>query len=69
MDEPIEDRVVTLVMDYCQNLDLPHIGSEQVGDAYYYSPIWLYCLGIVDASTNKLSAYVYSEADGGRGGE
>jgi len=40
--------VITLVIDYCQNLDLPHVGQEQPGDTYYYSPIWLYCLGIVN---------------------
>ena len=55
-------------MDYCQNLELPHVGGEQVGDTYYYSPIAIYCLGIVDAAINQLYAYVYSEANGRKGG-
>ena len=41
-------RTVTLVMDFCQNLHLPHLGGEQPGDTYYYSPVWLYFLGIVN---------------------
>ena len=65
---PYNEKVVTLVMDYCQNLELPHVGGEQVGDTYYYSPIALYCLGIVNAAINQLYAYVYSEADGRKGG-
>jgi len=51
-----ENKIVTLVIDYCQNLDLPHVGQDQPGDSYYFSPVWLYCLGIVDASTNRLYA-------------
>ena len=43
-------RTVTLVMDYCQNLDLPHLCGEQPSDTYYYSLVWLYCLGTVDTT-------------------
>ena len=25
-------RTITSVIDYCQNLDLPHLGGEQPGD-------------------------------------
>jgi len=57
---PYNEKVVTLVMDYCQNLDLPHVGGEQVGEVYFYSPIGIYCLGIVDSGKEKLYAYVYS---------
>ena len=32
-------KSVTLVMDFCQNLDLPHLGGEQPGDMNYYSPV------------------------------
>ena len=56
-------RTITLVIDYCQNLDLPHLGGEQPGDTYYYSPVWIYCLGIVNTSEDKLYAYVYKELD------
>jgi len=60
-------RTVTLVMDFCQNLDLPHLGGEQPGDTYYYSPIWLYCLGIVDVAEDRLYAYLYDESSAKKG--
>ena len=50
------------------NLTLPHLGQEQPGDTYYFSPIFLYCLGIVDAGTQKLTEYLYQEREGGKGG-
>ena len=28
------NRTVTLVMDFCHNLDHPHLGGEQPGDIY-----------------------------------
>ena len=49
-------------MDYCQNLDLPHLGGEQPGDTYYYSPVWLYCLGLVDVAEDRLCPYIYEES-------
>lgn len=61
------DKVVTLVVDFCQNLDLPHVGQEQPGDTYYYSPIWIYCLGIVNSKTNQLYAYTYPESAAKKG--
>ena len=66
--ETSEDRkVITLVIDYCQNLSVPHLGGEQPGDTYYYSPIWLYCLGIVDVSLGRLFAYTYPEYAANKG--
>ena len=56
-----KSNIITLVVDYCQNLDLPHLGGEQPGDTYYLSPIWLYCLGIVNVAEEKLYAYIYEE--------
>ena len=32
-------NVKTIVVDYCQNLSIPHLGGEQPGETYYYSPI------------------------------
>ena len=62
-----DKKVITLVMDYCQNLDLPHLGGEQPGDTYYFSPVWLYCLGIVDVSEDQLYAYIYEESAAKKG--
>ena len=59
---------ITLVMDYCMNLTLPHLGEEQPGDSYFYSPMFLYVLGIVDTGTHKLTSYVYQESEGKKGG-
>ena len=56
-------RTISLVIDYCQNLDLPHLGGEQPGDTYYYPPVWIYCLRIVDTSEDKLYAYIHKESD------
>jgi hypothetical protein len=58
------------VCDYCQNLGIPHFGGEQPGDTYYYSPLNIFCFGIVDASTSpeQLYAYGYSEDVGAKGG-
>ena len=63
-----KDKVQTIIMDYCQNLNLPHLGQDQPGDAYYFSPLSIYCFGICDAVTSHLSAYVYDESKGGKGG-
>ena len=62
------ERRYTFCGDYCQNMDLPHFGSEQPGETYYYSPLNISCFGLVDHSTDVLSAYVYSEAVGRKGG-
>ena len=31
--------VITKVCNYSQNLGVPHFGSEQPGDTYYFSPL------------------------------
>lgn len=60
-------KTITLVMDFCQNLDLPHLGGEQPGDTYYFSPVWLYCLGIYDVAEDRLYAYLYDESSAKKG--
>ena len=62
------ERRYTFCGDYCQNMDLPHFGSDQPGETYYYIPLNISCFGLVDHSTDVLSAYVYSEAVGRKGG-
>ena len=56
-----------MVADYDQYLGLPHFGGEQPGDTYYYSPLAVYCFGIVDTSVTpeQLHAYGYTEDQGG----
>ena len=57
-----------LVADYMQNLDLPHFGGEQPGDTYYFSPLTICGFGVVDYSIEELNAYIYTEAEGKKGG-
>lgn len=40
-------RTIVQIADFAQNLDLPHFGSEQPGDIYYFSPLAIYLFGIV----------------------
>jgi len=49
-----------IVGDYAQNLGVPHFGGEQPGDTYYYSPLSVYCFGVVDVcgEQDKLHAYM-----------
>jgi hypothetical protein len=58
-----------LVYDYAKNLGIPHFRSEQPGDTYYYSPLTLHMLGIVDLShsPHRLECYCYCEFTGKRG--
>ena len=48
-------------------MDLPHFGAEQPGETYYYSPFKINFFGSVDFATNKLDAFIYSEAEGKKG--
>jgi len=65
---PHTERVYTLVADYCQNMGVPYFGGEQAGDVYYFSPLGVYCFGVVDTPINKLHAHVYHEGQMGKGG-
>ena len=68
LDEIIPSKkTVTLVMDFCQNLYLLDLGGEQLGDTYYFSPVWLYCLGIYDVSEDRLYAYLYDKSSAKKG--
>ena len=61
-------RRYCLVADYCQNMALPHFGGEQPGETYYFSPLGVYCFGMVDPTVDKLYAHLYSEGQGQKGG-
>jgi hypothetical protein len=67
-DVAFTERSYCYCGDYSQNLDLPHFGSEQPGDTFYFSPLTMLVFGLVDHSTKILSAYVYSEGEGKKGG-
>ena len=67
---PLE--VKTLVVDYGQNMQLPWFGANQPGSTYYYTPLNVYNLGIVDVAHNGediLYCHVYTESEGRKGGD
>ena len=69
-NKPHRDQSYCLVVDYAQNMDLPHFGLEQPGETYYYSPLSVYCLGIVDLSGNQWQLYtnLYHKGNDAKGG-
>merc|ERR1719330_59037 len=38
-DLPFPERIITVIGDYAQNLDLPHTGEEQPGETHCMSPV------------------------------
>jgi hypothetical protein len=72
-DFPHQDRVVILIVDYGQNMELPYFGHEQPSDTYsYFSPLCtIYNLGVVDVSHpegDHLYCHIYMEGEGKKGG-
>ena len=65
-----EEMCIVLIIDFCQNMEMPSFNGTQPGETYYYSPMTVPTLGIVDGNTkdNILYAYIYSEAEGNKGG-
>ena len=45
---PFTSRSFTFVVDFGQNMELPVYNKEQPGCSYYYSPLGIYNLGMVD---------------------
>jgi hypothetical protein len=65
---PPTERVLCFVADYAQNMQIPNFASEQPGATYYYAPMNAYVFGVVDASQDSLSAYIYTEDVAKKGG-
>ena len=63
-------RVMVNVRDYLQNMGVPHFGSEQPEDTYYYSPLGVYIFGLClkHISKENLYVYYYYEGDAKKGG-
>eukprot|EP00536_Pseudo-nitzschia_multiseries_P008472 jgi/Psemu1/20491/gm1.20491_g len=57
------ERRYCLVVDYCQNAQLPNLGATQPGDTYYMTSLTIAILGIVDYSLEggSLDAFAYHE--------
>ena len=69
-DLPHSERHYCFIADFAQNMELPFFGASQPGDTYYFSPLKINVFGIVDCSIfgGKLSAHVYDEGIGKKGG-
>jgi hypothetical protein len=66
------DRTYTFIVDYGQNMTLPSFGNSQPGDTYYYTPLTIFNLGVVDVSHpdgEHLYCHLYKEGDGKKGGD
>ena len=69
------EMVFTLVVDYGQNMELPSYRKEQPGVTYYFSPLSVYNLGVVNHAhdygngrvSEHLHAHVYHEGVGKKG--
>ena len=64
-------RVIVQIADFAQNLDMPHFGSEQPGDIYYFSPLGIYLFGIVSpyhGDNDLLFCQYFTEGEGAKGG-
>eukprot|EP00536_Pseudo-nitzschia_multiseries_P012467 jgi/Psemu1/208777/e_gw1.478.21.1 len=64
------ERRYCLVVDYCQNAQLPNLGATQPGDTYYMLPLTVPILGLVDCSLEggSLDAFAYHKGIGGKKG-
>ena len=67
---PHSERSYCFIADYSQNMELPFFGASQPGDTYYFTPLKINVFGIVDCCIfgGKLSAHVYHEGIGKKGG-
>jgi hypothetical protein len=62
----------TFIVDYGQNMALPWFGTSQPGDTYYYTPLTVFNLGVVDVSHpdgEHRYCHLYKEGDGKKGGD
>lgn len=69
------NRTYTFVVDYGQNMELPVYNAHQPGCCYYYTPLTVNNLGVVNHAhvhqdksvSSHLHAHVYNEAEGKKG--
>ncbi len=75
VDKPHIERMYTFVVDYGQNMELPVFNKEQPGCTYYFSPMKVSNLGVVnhahkypDGSVSAhMHCHVYTDAVGKKG--
>ncbi len=47
---PHSEQSYTFVVDYGQNLEMPCFGANQLGDTYYFTPLSVYNLEVVNCA-------------------
>ena len=67
---PSEQMHVLVIVDLYQNVQLQSHKKDQPGKTYFFVPLDMYILCIVNYNSEKehLHAYMYTEAEGGKGG-
>ena len=61
---------IVAIIDFCQNVQLPSHKKDQSGDTYFFVPLNIYVLGIVNCISEKEHGHaciMYTEAEGGKG--
>jgi hypothetical protein len=69
------EKVYTFIVDYGQNMELPSYNSEQPGCTYYFSPLTVFNLGIVNHAhtyndgcvSEHMHAHLYHKGVGKKG--
>ncbi len=65
---PHSEQSYAFIVDYGQNLEMPCFGVNQPGDTYYFTPLSVYYLGVVNCaqvhfgnteSKDHIHCYVY----------
>eukprot|EP00536_Pseudo-nitzschia_multiseries_P007669 jgi/Psemu1/196121/e_gw1.182.41.1 len=64
-------RRYCLVVDYCQNAQLPNLRATQPGDTYYMMPLTVAILGLANCllEGSSLDVFAYHKGIGGKGGD
>ena len=67
---PIEQMHTVAIDDFFRNVQLPSHKKDQQGNTYFFVSLNIYVLGVTDCNSLKdcLHAYMYTEAEGGKGG-
>ena len=67
---PIEHMNVVAIVDFYQKAQLPSHKKDQPDETYFFVPLNIYVLGIVNCNSEKehLHVYIYNEAEGEKGG-
>ena len=60
---------IVIIVDLCQNVQIPSFTKDQSRAVYFYVPLNIFCSGIVDCNSieDHLHVYMYSEEEGGKG--